>query len=267
MKLFKRNSLIIILSTFLIVAISLILSAYSSGISGRTDKDGNIGCNCHGNINSAVNVEIIGPSTVFTNSQNQYTVKITGGPLVRAGVNISSNKGNLANISSDLRLESRELVHTSPKAPSQGSVSFDFNFIAPAQAEDVRIYATGNSVNGNGTSSGDAWNFAPVKNISVLPATNISEVDRIPDKFELYQNYPNPFNPSTNISYSIKNNSWVNLRVFDTQGNHISTLVDKIQAPGKYEINFDGKDLSTGVYYYSLSVDGNIFTKKMLLVK
>lgn len=84
----------------------------------------------------------------------------------------------------------------------------------------------------------------------------------------LYQNYPNPFNSGTNIKYQIANNKFITLKVFDIIGKEISTLVNKKQNQGIYEIKFDGRNLSSGIYLYSLFIDGvRVDTKKIILIK
>ncbi len=92
-----------------------------------------------------------------------------------------------------------------------------------------------------------------------------------PDKFSLSQNYPNPFNPSTKISYDIPSAGIVRLNVYDMSGKVVSSLVSETQQQGYYTVTFDASSLSTGVYYYKLSFEGNgnnfVATKKMLLVK
>lgn len=87
--------------------------------------------------------------------------------------------------------------------------------------------------------------------------------------FELKQNYPNPFNPSTKISYQIQNSGFVSLRVFDATGKEIVELVNGIQTQGSYSVNFDaGKySLASGVYFYTLTGNGQSITKSMLLLK
>jgi hypothetical protein len=86
--------------------------------------------------------------------------------------------------------------------------------------------------------------------------------------FELKQNYPNPFNPATSIEYSLKRGSFVTLTVFDVQGRELNIIVREKQSAGTYRYTFDGRDLSSGVYFYSLIADGNIIsTKRMVLVK
>jgi hypothetical protein len=88
-----------------------------------------------------------------------------------------------------------------------------------------------------------------------------------PIKYALEQNYPNPFNPSTMISYSIPQNSFVTLNVYDIIGNEVATLVNQTQSAGKYDIRFDASNLSNGVYFYTIKTDNFSSTKKMILMK
>jgi len=95
-----------------------------------------------------------------------------------------------------------------------------------------------------------------------------------PQGFSLYQNYPNPFNPSTKIKFTIPSvtlsgaeGSLVTLKVYDVLGNEIATLVNEEKPVGEYEVEFDGKGLTSGVYFYQLKSENFIETKKMLLMK
>jgi len=100
-----------------------------------------------------------------------------------------------------------------------------------------------------------------------------------PSEFKLLQNYPNPFNPNTIISFSILENvksemstsqggSNVKLIVYSSLGNEVATLVNERKNAGSYEVEFNGSNFSSGTYFYSLSVDGNLIdTKKMILLK
>ncbi len=91
---------------------------------------------------------------------------------------------------------------------------------------------------------------------------------KITENFYLLQNYPNPFNPRTKIDYELQLSGNVKIKVLDLRGKEIITLTNKRQTAGKYEIEFDGSSLSSGVYFYSLFVDNaQINTKKMLLIK
>ncbi|MBS1516728.1 MAG: T9SS type A sorting domain-containing protein [Bacteroidetes bacterium] len=101
--------------------------------------------------------------------------------------------------------------------------------------------------------------------------TNISSV--LPNGFELHQNYPNPFNPVTKIRFEISsgnlsdNSSPVRMTVYDATGKEISELVNQKLSPGKYEVEFDGGNLSSGVYFYKLESGDFSLTKRMTLLK
>jgi hypothetical protein len=89
----------------------------------------------------------------------------------------------------------------------------------------------------------------------------------VPDGFSLEQNYPNPFNPSTVIRYSLIENGIVSLKVFNLLGKVVETLISQKQVAGRYEIDFSGDDLPSGVYYYQLNTGARSETKKMLLLR
>jgi hypothetical protein len=83
----------------------------------------------------------------------------------------------------------------------------------------------------------------------------------------LSQNYPNPFNPSTIINYQLPNTSDVKLIVYDLLGQEVRTLVNEKQNAGSYQVQFDGSNLASGVYFYKLSATEFTETKKMILIK
>ena len=89
-----------------------------------------------------------------------------------------------------------------------------------------------------------------------------------PEQLILNQNYPNPFNPLTTISYSIPKSDHVILSIYDLLGQEIVTLVNEFQNTGNYTINFNAKNLSSGIYLYKLQF-GDKFTdtKKMILMR
>ncbi len=96
---------------------------------------------------------------------------------------------------------------------------------------------------------------------------NVESEKYIADGFELLQNYPNPFNPGTVITYSIPEYSFVSLNIYNLLGEKIKTLVKQEQAPGEYQINFDGSSLSGGIYFYQLETEKFRQTKKMTLLR
>ncbi len=88
-----------------------------------------------------------------------------------------------------------------------------------------------------------------------------------PKEFSLEQNYPNPFNPVTYIRYTVPKSSYVKLEIYDLLGKSISVLVDKYEQAGMYEVQFNGDNLSSGVYIYRLTENGLKANKKLVLLK
>ncbi|MBN2423452.1 MAG: T9SS type A sorting domain-containing protein [Calditrichaceae bacterium] len=88
-----------------------------------------------------------------------------------------------------------------------------------------------------------------------------------PESFKLEQNYPNPFNPSTVINFSIPKAGNVTLKVYNTLGQEVATLINGYTAAKAYNVNFNGAGLASGVYIYSLKYNNQVVTKKMMLVK
>ncbi|MBN2281223.1 MAG: T9SS type A sorting domain-containing protein [Candidatus Marinimicrobia bacterium] len=89
----------------------------------------------------------------------------------------------------------------------------------------------------------------------------------VPIRFTLQNNYPNPFNPTTKIAYEIATEGFVSMKIYNIEGRKIETMVEENQQPGRYELNFDGGSLSSGVYFCRLTSGNNIKIIKMLLVK
>jgi len=85
--------------------------------------------------------------------------------------------------------------------------------------------------------------------------------------FELKQNYPNPFNPSTKIIYELKKSDYIKLSLFDINGRLVKVLEEGMKNQGAHEFNFEGKELTSGIYFYRLESNGYTNTKKMMLVK
>jgi hypothetical protein len=89
----------------------------------------------------------------------------------------------------------------------------------------------------------------------------------VPKEFKLFQNYPNPFNPVTHFGCWIANFGFVKLIVYDVLGNEVQLLINQNLQPGIYDVTFDGKNLSSGVYFYRLDAGDYSEVKKMILVK
>lgn len=136
-------------------------------------------------------------------------------------------------------------------------------FVATISADEHSIYFAGPDV----MATGDIASVG-LANYVLEELTPIShENEEIPLAFKLNQNYPNPFNPVTNISYNIPAKSPVTIRVFDSLGRLVSTLVDELKTPGNYRVTFDGSNLSSGIYFYQMTTNKTSETRKLILLK
>jgi len=112
----------------------------------------------------------------------------------------------------------------------------------------------------------------PDRFLTAVEGQGITDIFRnnavIPEKFSISQNYPNPFNSESVIKYEIPENSSVKISVFDITGKEIQTIVDRMQSPGVYEVRFNSKNLSSGIYLYRLTA-GNNYTevRRMTIIK
>jgi hypothetical protein len=102
---------------------------------------------------------------------------------------------------------------------------------------------------------------------SVWNTTSVSIAEQTPIQYDLLQNYPNPFNPTTLISYNLPKDGQVTIKIFDTLGREIKSLVDEYKTSGSYTVSFNASKLASGVYYYTLMADKYSSVKKMILIK
>ncbi|HUI29510.1 MAG TPA: glycosyl hydrolase family 18 protein [Candidatus Acidoferrales bacterium] len=102
---------------------------------------------------------------------------------------------------------------------------------------------------------------------TVRELTSISPRSTVASDYRLYENYPNPFNPTTSIIYQLSSSSSVTLKVYDVLGREVKILVNEVEEPGRYRVEFDASNLSGGTYFYRLMAGDFSQTKKMLLLK
>ncbi|MHB8843022.1 MAG: T9SS type A sorting domain-containing protein [Candidatus Aquicultor sp.] len=88
-----------------------------------------------------------------------------------------------------------------------------------------------------------------------------------PTEFYLGNNYPNPFNPETKLRYQLPIRGKVSLKVFDLLGKEVATLVDEVKEAGTYDVSFNGKSFTSGVYFYKVQSGNYVKIKKMMLLK
>ncbi len=137
------------------------------------------------------------------------------------------------------------------------------NYKASGKGGSVIYTASGYTNTGVGNS--EYISFSSIEG----PCQNMVGINNnsVPSKFELKQNYPNPFNPETKISFSVPTGGLVKIVVRDIMGREVNELTNKLYTPGNYSINFSGDNLTSGVYFYTITTGSFKDTKKMLLVK
>ena len=94
----------------------------------------------------------------------------------------------------------------------------------------------------------------------------VSTAQEKPNEY-LITNYPNPFNPTTTINYQLPENGFVTIKVYDVLGKEVATPVNENKSAGYYKVDFDASKLTSGVYIYTINVNGFAQSKKMLLMK
>jgi hypothetical protein len=103
--------------------------------------------------------------------------------------------------------------------------------------------------------------------VTVEKFVGILDEGGLPNDFSLAQNYPNPFNPTTNIKFSFPHESKVILKIYNSIGQEVATLINDILPAGNYRYEFNASKLPSGFYIYSINAGNFVSTKKMLLLK
>ncbi len=119
------------------------------------------------------------------------------------------------------------------------------------------------------TNDGNTWQNATLFGTAVLVGgpTAIGDNHSVLSGFKLGQNYPNPFNPSTKIVFSLDKTENVKLTIYNLLGQQIAVLVDGTRIAGQHIVEFNGANLPSGIYFYSLEAGDQVFTNKMMLIK
>ncbi len=146
--------------------------------------------------------------------------------------------------------------------PIEGSEHDEFSEIVSIKDEGYVVCWTRCKMN---EWTGNTWGrYLNLDSASTSIENNLNEKVT---EFKLENNYPNPFNPSTTISYSLPQNSFVQLKVYDLLGHDVANLVNKEQAIGNYKVEFNASNLSSGIYFYKLKSGNFVDTKKLILLR
>ena len=194
--------------------------------------------------------------------------------IITSGINQRSTDGGFTWIPS---LNSATGLKLDIVSDSVIFAGLNFIYIVKSTNGGKSWFSQTSSINNNQTISAIDTNIAWAGGSGVVhttdgggPPVGIQQTGtEIPSEYKLFQNYPNPFNPKTNIKYSVKREtSNVKLIVYDIQGKIISQLVDQKQSAGIYVVDWNATGFSSGIYFYSLIIDGKLFdTRKMILIK
>jgi photosystem II stability/assembly factor-like uncharacterized protein len=153
------------------------------------------------------------------------------------------------------------LQGTSIYTSSNDGANFSSAYTAPAGSfYHITKSRSGATIWGVRSNGGISRYGQPILGIS--PVATQSPVD-----FSLSQNYPNPFNPVTNINFALPKSGLVTLKVYNALGKEVATLVNEVKNAGTYNVDFNGTNLSSGVYFYRLTSGDFSSVKKMMLIK
>jgi hypothetical protein len=208
----------------------------------------------------------IGTFTIYAN--NSPVVPMLGNPINEVTIN-----SDQAVLSWYLNTYSKPL-----KYDLQYSTTNDFTNATTISNLDSNSFAIKNlSINNeynwrvrSKTDNGASSAYSSVGKFIVSSTTNVGQTlnnKTVPASFELKQNYPNPFNPTTTIIYTIPKATFISLRVYDILGNIVTTLVNENKQAGNYSIEFNPKNISSGVYFYRLQAGSFVETKKLVFLK
>lgn len=172
---------------------------------------------------------------------------------------INGQQGTLLNTTSDTWTQGTSVtVPISYVLPNSGNQA-----VVPENSKiNILVYKSGGSIQTD--QHVQQTKVEPVLN----SPTGIGSQTGIATEYTLEQNYPNPFNPTTNIRFSVPEDGNVSLKFYDMMGREVASYIDNgFLKAGIYSAAFDGADLSSGVYFYTLSTSKFVETKKMMLVK
>jgi hypothetical protein len=218
-------------------------------------------------VNPPINIPATGGSFQYTlTATNTGTAVTTFDLWIKAVLPTGSYVGPLLNVQN---------IEFNPAQTVTKTKSQSVPASAPAGTYNYRAYVgdyTTNTIwdsagftftkSGLDLAGGGEWSIA-MWDDSQQPIANRQP----PMEYELASAKPNPFNPTTDISFALPEAGKVTLAIYNTLGREVKVLVDDYKQTGYYTVKFDGSELSSGIYYYTIKANGFIMTKKMLLIK
>jgi hypothetical protein len=260
-----------------VAAVAFILAsseaaAHSTGITGFSTA----GCTCHTPVPSSATSLSLTSSTgqlaVEPGGTITLTLAVAHASMQAAGVNIAVSQGGTLGVvaGQGLRLESRELTHTTPKAMSGGSASFTFTWTAPSTPGTYTLTAAGNAVNRNGNSIGDAFNLLS-QAITVGPVTDVADNETgapVPALSSVGV-FPNPVpvsNGFVEVRYRMESRRMITIELYDTKGTVVYTE-QYYGETGDHTALLDTRNLAAGVYFAAVRAGNERIVRHITVVK
>lgn len=189
----------------------------------------------------------------YLRSPNNMEENVSTNPTIFKWTIDSNAVGYELNIGLD-----RDFLSTVASIRIEGDTTYKFYTLEPGKRYFWRIRSFNQYYEGIWTS---------VSQFVTSSLTDIKEESQLQLSTGIFQNYPNPFNPVTRIQFNIKNTSFVELNVYDMLGRKVESLTKKEYDPGTYTVDFNGSNISSGIYFYQLKTSDTIITRKMILIK
>jgi photosystem II stability/assembly factor-like uncharacterized protein len=198
-------------------------------------------------------------------------VKTTDGGLTWTAVTPPSNMPTFAVINANALKDGSNIIRMSLQSATTGYHSFlTTNYGAAWTEETLPSQGTTNGIQHMNFLNKNLG-FAGGKAGTILKfgtPTGVQPENNLPENFRVSQNYPNPFNPSTVIEYQLPKSSMVTLKVYNTLGQEVASLVNGLVNAGTHKAQFNAAGLSSGIYYYVIKAGENfVQSKKMILIK
>lgn len=212
-----------------------------------------------------------GGGTMHVASITTATVRSGGGGNVEATITIVDDAGNPVDLATVEGVFSGDLSGTdSDDTNGSGEVVLVSDFFTSRPfdlgicVDNVTHATLTYDPSQNADASYDCGTAAPSERTDAFDQLQMASV---PTEFAIGQNYPNPFNPTTMIDFAMPVSAHVSIKVYNTLGQEIKTLVDGVRGAGYHTVSFDANDLSNGVYLYVMETGGFAVTKRMTLLK
>ena len=258
-----KKLLVVALAGFATIAFAH--NSYTGGYSGAPGRQ-TCASSCHGGTSGTLTV------TGFPTSYSpQHTYRIVighnGGSRI-VNFNATTRLGTSSTVAGTFAIVTNTALYTGADggvyANPHSIDSAVFQWTAPAAGNGtVNFYAAGFQ----GTTSSSSGQSRAITLSATESTTGVNPDVALPKAFALNQNYPNPFNPSTTLSYDVPTRSHITLRVYNTLGQEVATLVDEDRSAGSYSVVWDASGIASGTYLTQLTADGKSVVQKMVLLK